>query len=225
MNKRRQPGNPVLQGRAEGQETVKSLLPAVSGLIAALALAGCNTQTALNSTPPTTATQAPATQAPATPASSTQPSAASSTGSSAGAAAPAAGQADQAALPTPRLSAQRVQFAPIVGVTPESVGALSSELSARAQQRGLKIVQANDKSTTLLMKGYFSALTDSNQTTVIYVWDVLDPAGNRLHRIEGQQKAPSGKGQGFAAVTGDTMKAVADQTIDQLVTWLSSQKS
>jgi hypothetical protein len=75
------------------------------------------------------------------------------------------------------------------------------------------------------MKGYFSALTDNSQTTVIYVWDVLDPAGNRLHRIEGQQKAPPGKGQGFAAVTEGTMKAIADQTIDQLVTWLSARKT
>jgi hypothetical protein len=75
------------------------------------------------------------------------------------------------------------------------------------------------------MKGYFSALTDNDQTTVIYVWDVLDPAGNRLHRIEGQQKAPPGRGEGFAAVTEGTMKTIADQTIDQLVTWLSAGKT
>jgi hypothetical protein len=75
------------------------------------------------------------------------------------------------------------------------------------------------------MKGYFSALTDNGQTTVIYVWDVLDAAGNRLHRIEGQQKVPPGSGQGFAAVTDDTMRAIADQTIDQLVSWLATRKT
>ena len=29
---------------------------------------------------------------------------------------------------------------------------------------------------------------DANSTTVIYVWDVVDPAGNRLHRIQGTAK-------------------------------------
>ena len=52
-----------------------------------------------------------------------------------------------------------------------------------------------------------------------------DPSGNRLHRIEGQQKAPPGKGEGFAAVTEGTMKTIADQTIDQLATWLSAGKT
>jgi len=56
---------------------------------------------------------------------------------------------------------------------------------------------------------------------VIYVWDVLDPAGNRLHRIQGQQGA-SGKGEGWAAVPPATMQAIADQTVDQLMIWLAA---
>jgi hypothetical protein len=189
---------------------VKRLLPAVSGLVAALFLAGCTTNAAVNPAAPTA--QAPAASATPLPAAT------------ANGAAPTDGST-KAALPAADLSSQRVQFAPIVGATVQSVGPLAKELSARAQQRSLKLVPANDPSTTLLMKGYFSALTDSSQTTVIYVWDVLDPAGNRLHRIEGQQKAPSGTGQGFAAVTDDTMRSIADQTIDQLVAWLSARKA
>jgi hypothetical protein len=185
------------------------LLPAIAGLIAAGALAGCNTASTLNSAaPPPAETSANSTATP-----STMPSAASP------------GQTTTAALPVGELSSQRVQFAPIVGTTPEAVTPLSKELSARAKARGLTLVPAKDPSTTLLMKGYFSALTDNSQTTVIYVWDVLDPAGNRLHRIEGQEKAPPGKGEGFAAVTEGTMKTIADQTIDQLVTWLSARKT
>jgi len=190
---------------------VKRSLPAVAALVAAVVLAGCNTDTALNSATPATSARA---SAPASPPANANPSGA----------APASPNA-QAALPVANLSSQRVQFAPIVGATAESVGPLSKELSARAGQRGIKLVPANDPSTTLLMKGYFSALTDNSQTTVIYVWDVLDPAGNRLHRIEGQQKAPIGKGQGFAAVTDDTMKTIADQTIDQLIAWLAARKA
>ncbi|MDN5927266.1 MAG: hypothetical protein L0I29_09340 [Hyphomicrobiales bacterium] len=179
-------------------------MPAIAGLIAVAALAGCNTASTLNSAAPSSAESAasPSTATPTPP-----------------------GQTATAALPVGDISSQRVQFAPTVGTTAESVGPLSKELSARAKARGLTLVPASDPSTTLLMKGYFSALTDNSQTTVIYVWDVLDPAGNRLHRIEGQQKAPPGKGEGFAAVTEGTMKTIADQTIDQLVNWLSAKKT
>jgi hypothetical protein len=185
------------------------LLPAIAGLIAAAALAGRNTASTLSSAAPPSAE----TSAGSPAATSTTPGTAPS------------GQTATSALPVGNLSSQRVQFAPIVGTTPESVAPLSKELSARAKARGLTLVPAKDPSTTLLMKGYFSALTDNNQTTVIYVWDVLDPAGNRLHRIECQEKAPPGKGEGFAAVTEGTMRAIADQTIDQLVTWLSAGKT
>ncbi len=176
-----------------------------------MALAACTTQSTLN-----TAT-APAGQASTSgaPASPVTPATTPSTTSGAA--------ATSAALSS--VSQQRVQFAPIVGATVELVAPLSKELSARAKERGITLVKNNDPSTTLLMKGYFSALTETKQTTVIYVWDVLDPAGNRLHRIEGQEKAPVGAGQGFAAVTDATMRSIADQTIDQLAAWLAARKT
>jgi hypothetical protein len=183
-------------------------LPAIAGLIAAAALAGCNTASTLGSATPPPAGASASPPAATTTSSATPP-----------------GQTGTAIAPLGDLSSQRVQFAPIVGVTVESVAPLTKEMSVKAKARGLTLVPANDPSTTLLMKGYFSALTDNGQTTVIYVWDVLDPAGNRLHRIEGQEKAPPGKGEGFAAVTDQTMKAIADQTIDQLVAWLSPGKT
>jgi hypothetical protein len=75
-----------------------------------------------------------------------------------------------------------------------------------------------------VLKGYFSTMSEGKDTTVIYVWDVYDPAGNRLHRINGQQKAASvNGGEGWAAVAPETMQAIADQTIDQFATWLGGQ--
>jgi hypothetical protein len=73
-----------------------------------------------------------------------------------------------------------------------------------------------------VLKGYFSALPEGKETTVIYVWDVYDPEGNRLHRINGQQKAPSNGGDGWSAVSPSTMQTIADFTIDQLAAWLAS---
>ncbi|RUY08989.1 hypothetical protein EN984_37240, partial [Mesorhizobium sp. M7A.F.Ca.CA.004.12.1.1] len=59
--------------------------------------------------------------------------------------------------------------------------------------------------------------------------DVYDPAGNRLHRINGQQKAPSvnsgasAGGDSWKGVSPATMQTIADQTIDQFAAWLGGK--
>jgi len=118
----------------------------------------------------------------------------------------------------------RLQVAPIVGASVEAAAPLTERLNLKARERGITLVGSTDASATNILKGYFSVLTEGKDTTVIYVWDLYDPSGNRLHRINGQQKAPSANGaQGWAAVSPATMQAVADATIDQLTSWLSGK--
>jgi len=150
------------------------------------------------------------------------------------AAAPAAGPAVAASpSPAPAASAPqaaavagktRLQIAPIVGASVEAATPLTQRLAARAKERGMTLAGSSGQGATHVLKGYFSALTEGKDTTVIYVWDIYDPAGNRLHRINGQQKAPSVNGaEGWAAVSPATMQAIADSTLDQLTNWLSGR--
>ena len=131
--------------------------------------------------------------------------------------------ADATAALDPGIAARtRLRFDPIVGATVDVATPLTERLAQRARARGIRLAGNTDPSTTHVLKGYFSTLTEGGRTTVIYVWDVYDPSGNRLHRINGQQKAPAGGGEGWAAVSPATMQAIADSTIDQLASWLSS---
>ncbi|HEY6632550.1 MAG TPA: hypothetical protein VIZ90_13935 [Rhizobiaceae bacterium] len=116
----------------------------------------------------------------------------------------------------------RLRFDPIVGATVEIATPLTERLAQRARARGITLAGSADSATTHVLKGYFSTLTEGGQTTVIYVWDVYDASGNRLHRINGQQKAPAGRGEGWASVPPQTMQAIADSTVDQLASWLGS---
>lgn len=84
------------------------------------------------------------------------------------------------------------------------------------------LVGAGDAATTHVLKGYFTPLTEGKQTTVIFVWDVYDPSGNRIHRISGQQKSTASTGEGWAAVTPDTMQQIADATIARFAEWISA---
>ena len=118
----------------------------------------------------------------------------------------------------------RVQFAPVIGAPASASTPLAARLSASAASRGVSLVANGQSSATLIMKGYFSAITDRGQTTVIYVWDVIDPAGTRIHRIQGQAKAAAAGGEGWDGVQPATMEAIADETVNRLVSWLATQQ-
>ena len=117
----------------------------------------------------------------------------------------------------------RLQFAPIIGATVGAVTPLTERLVARARERGITLAGSGDPATTHLLKGYFSAISEADGTTVIYVWDVVDRSGNRLHRIQGQQKVAGAVGESWDAVPPDTMRAIGDLTIDQFAVWLSAR--
>ncbi|MER8747837.1 hypothetical protein NKH57_00885 [Mesorhizobium sp. M1050] len=175
------------------------------------------------------------------PATSTQTLPATSGNTAAAVAAPGGPATTAAGAPatttTPVTSAQsaaalaktRLQIAPIVGASVEAATPLTAELQTRARQRGITLAGSADQTATHVLKGYFSTMSEGTDTTVIYVWDVYDPAGNRLHRINGQQKAPSvsggasGAGDSWKGVSPATMQAIADQTIDQFAAWLGGK--
>lgn len=193
-------------------------------LLLALALSACtNAKDVLEPsaiTPPTTSAQTlPGTSGQATSGSTTAAAPAPAPPSAAPAGSSPVSPAQSAAL-----SKTRLQVAPIVGASVEAATPLTAELQARARQRGITLAGSTDQTATHVLKGYFSTMSEGSDTTVIYVWDVYDPAGNRLHRINGQQKAPSVKGgEGWTAVAPATMQGIADQTIDQFATWLGGQ--
>jgi len=118
----------------------------------------------------------------------------------------------------------RVQFAPVIGAPASAATPLAARLSASAASRGVSLVANGQSSATLIMKGYFSAITERGQTTVIYVWDVVDPAGTRIHRIQGQARTPASGGDGWDGVQATTMETIADETMDRLVAWLATQQ-
>ncbi|PBC10363.1 hypothetical protein [Mesorhizobium sp. WSM3859] len=191
-------------------------------LLAALALGACtNAKDVLEPsaiTPPASSAQ-----------SSTAPQGTSTTATTPTTTAPAPSPAPSTAA-SPRTPAQtaalaktRLQVAPIVGASVDAAAPLTAELQTRAKQRGLTLVGSTDQTATHVLKGYFSTMSEGKDTTVIYVWDIYDPSGNRLHRINGQQKAPAvGSGEGWPTVAPATMQAIADQTIDQFAAWLGS---
>ncbi|WP_104667519.1 hypothetical protein [Ensifer adhaerens] len=133
-------------------------------------------------------------------------------------------QPNVAALPKASAAASgTIRFLPIIGAPVQAVTPLSKQLGADARARGLTIKGSADASSEHILKGYFSALKDGDKTTVVYVWDVLDGSGNRLHRIQGQDQVPGGGTDLWSGVPATTMQGIATKTIDAYLEWRQSQ--
>lgn len=116
-----------------------------------------------------------------------------------------------------------IRFLPIIGAPVEVVTPLSRQLAASARAEGLPIRSSGDTTSDHILKGYFSALNDGGKTTVVYVWDILDGDGNRLHRIQGQDTVAKTAADAWGAVPPETMQAIAEKTIAAYLEWRRSR--
>ena len=123
------------------------------------------------------------------------------------------------ASPSPVAGGDTIRFLPIIGAPVEAVTPLSRQLAVAARSSGLTIRPSGDVSTEHILKGYFSALTDDGKVTIVYVWDVLDNAGERLHRMQGQETLPAKGDDPWAAIPPSVMQTVADKTISGYLAW------
>jgi hypothetical protein len=118
------------------------------------------------------------------------------------------------------IGSTRLQFAPIIGAPVEKVTPLSRQLTAAAKARGLTIVPSADTSPSQILKGYFSLLNENGKVTVVYVFDVLDNSGNRLHRIQGQEStSASSATASWESVPDALMVKIADATMASFAAW------
>ena len=110
-------------------------------------------------------------------------------------------------------SVAEVQFLPLIGVPQGKAELLARALSQSAHSQGVTIRPAAEAKTDIRLKGYFSAFNDGAQTTLVYVWDVLDSGDNRAHRIQGQETIPGKAADPWSVVDARVLDAVADRTL------------
>lgn len=180
--------------------------------LVALVAAGCNSTDTLapipgDGVPADDQTSAPVFGVPGQPA-----------GTAPGLTAPATTSPTLTSLPAGQVRGQ-IRFMPVIGAPVNAVTPLSRQLAVEARNRGLAILSASNPGGDHVLKGYFSAETFSGQTTVFYVWDILDPSGARLHRIQGQEAFPGSAGDPWASVPANVMERIATRSIDEYVTW------
>ncbi|UYZ06546.1 hypothetical protein CFBP5507_09815 [Agrobacterium salinitolerans] len=132
--------------------------------------------------------------------------------------------AQQTASLAPATSGNSIRFLPIIGAPVQAVTPLSRQLGAEARAKGLTIRASNDNSAENILKGYFSAFADGGKVNIVYVWDILDANGVRLHRLQGQESVVAKGSDPWAAVTDRVMQDIAAKTLGEYTSWKQSQR-
>lgn len=132
---------------------------------------------------------------------------------------PAPAQTQQASISAADTQSEAIRFLPIIGAPPQVMLPLSRQLGVEARQKGLVLRDSSGEPAQHILKGYFSAYGDGNKTVVVYVWDILDASGNRLHRIQGQEIVPGKAKDPWALVPASTMQMIATRTVDAYLEW------
>ncbi|MBB5752010.1 hypothetical protein [Prosthecomicrobium pneumaticum] len=124
--------------------------------------------------------------------------------------------------PTVPVSNARFSFVSLTGAPASVTGRLSSALGREAATRGLQLAPSGDESATYIVKGYLSAVGDASGTIIVYVWDIFDKNGRRMHRLSGQESISATAADPWGAIDGAVLDAVARRTIEAIGTWGAS---
>jgi len=137
---------------------------------------------------------------------------------------PAATQTPTATQEIASLDTSRAMtFLPFEGAPQSKTASLTRFLNTSAQSNGLAILPATRAGAKYRVKGYFSALNDGNGTLLVYVWDVVDGTGKRLHRINGRERTGTTKTDPWQAITDAEIERVARDTTARLKTWVDKR--
>ena len=118
-----------------------------------------------------------------------------------------------------------ISFLPIKGIPQTAKTKLSKEMQSSAGKYQVSLLSQNQPTSDYGLTGYFTALNDGSGTLLIYVWDIVDQNGKRLHRINGQERSDGTSPDPWRSIEDEQLTNVADRTMQSVRTWIASQKS
>lgn len=107
--------------------------------------------------------------------------------------------------------------APVVGA-PENVGkGLAAQMSAALEKQNIGVTKSPAEKSDYSLRGYMVAAKERSGTKLSYIWDLTDPAGKRVNRLQGEEVMAGGNGSDpWAAVTPQLIQKITDKTATEL---------
>ena len=118
-------------------------------------------------------------------------------------------------------AAAKFAFAPIEGVPVPVLQAMSNALNQQAVANRVNVVPATDPGAVYSVRGYLSAVAEGPNAKLVYVWDVTDRQGTRLHRVTGQEIGGAYRNNDpWTGVGMTNINEAARKTMEALAAWV-----
>ena len=122
----------------------------------------------------------------------------------------------------PTSSQSKVAVAPIMGA-PDAVSKDVAGLLGSSLERQRVSVSKDGERPDYTLRGYMVATRERASTKVAYIFDLTDPAGKRVNRIQGEEMAQGGDAKNpWSAITPEVAQRITDKTATSLSTALAS---
>lgn len=130
--------------------------------------------------------------------------------------------ATPAAATTPPATQSKVALAPVMGAPEAMSKQVGDQLTSSLQQKRVPIVAGSDRPDYTL-RGYMVATRERAGTKVAYIFDLTDPTGKRVNRIQGEEVAQGGDARDpWSAVTPAVSQRIAEKAAGSLSASLAS---
>lgn len=119
----------------------------------------------------------------------------------------------------------RLALAPVIGAPDNVAKQMQASLGDALQKQKVTVAQNATDKADYTLRGYVVSAREKAGVKVSYIWDVTDPAGQRLNRITGEEiVAGATQRDPWQAITPPLIEKISTKAAGQVVTWLSSQK-
>ncbi len=128
--------------------------------------------------------------------------------------------------PAPAVRQAQVAIAPIIG-PPEGVSKdLQTQITSDLERQNIRVARSPGEPSQYTLRGYIVSSMEKKggKAKVSYIWDVTDGTGKGVHRVSGEETAPTGKSKDpWTAVSAAVVQSISTKTVTSLATWLPTQ--
>lgn len=122
-------------------------------------------------------------------------------------------------------SATKIAVAPVIGA-PETVAKqMQTSLSGALAKQNINVAKDATEKTDYTLRGYVVSAREKSGVKVSYIWDITDPAGQRVNRITGEEMVNGGSDRDpWSSVSSQVIDSISGKTATQIAGWLPGNR-
>jgi hypothetical protein len=114
-----------------------------------------------------------------------------------------------------------VQFLPFSGVPVNTADAIYKSVRSRAADENISLALRLDEPATYRVRTLINAVGTTDMSTFVFVVEIYDVAGNRMHRFVGQEYGVAPNGEPWSGIDSDTERHLGERILLAVKAWLT----